>query len=194
MIQGRSANSHLSLTDYRTPERRFGLLYDSAALGCYRSDRSFDPQQQLWFATCPNNFAQNPPGMHSFGPRRLSPDRQPNASLPAPSRCILARPLIVVVFFFLWMISLTGPNLSCSQAPVKTWLNIKSIFLVLFFFFFLPAHFMRALKYKPTFILRFSYMHGWAPRPLTSSIYSDITIPIIIQSPGWLVMVIIICF
>lgn len=62
------------------------------------------------------------------------------------------------------------------------------------FLFFPPAHFMRALKYKPTFILQFSYMHGWAPRALTSSIYSDITIPIIIQSPGWLAMVIIICF
>lgn len=74
MTQGCSANSHLSSTDHRTPEQR--LLYDSTALGCHRSDQSFYPQQQLWFATYPNNFAQNPPGMHAFGLRQVSPDWQ----------------------------------------------------------------------------------------------------------------------
>lgn len=79
------------------------------------------------------------------------------------------------------------PKLQSSAS--KNTIKLKSIFVVLFFFsfflFFLPAHFMQALKYKPTFILQFSYMHGWAPRALTSSIYSDITIPIIIQSPDF---------
>lgn len=49
---------------------------------------------------------------------------------------------------------------------------------------------------KPTLIriyslTQFSSTHGWTPGATAPSIYSNITIPVIIQSPVWLMMVII---
>lgn len=52
------------------------------------------------------------------------------------------------------------------------------------------------VKYKPTLInicslTQLSYMHGWTLRASASSIYPNLTIPVIIQSPVRLMMVII---